>query len=65
MLAKTGDVTGTEGAGYPFVRFFFIFFVLPFCLLHRLYMGMKQVPRIYNGTQRFSPFSSSGIARFP
>ncbi|CAI4523533.1 CNB_1a_G0025400.mRNA.1.CDS.1 [Saccharomyces cerevisiae] len=44
MLAKTGDVVVQK---VPVIRlsvfssFFFFFF--PFCLLHRLYMGMKQV----------------------
>ncbi|CAI7036315.1 ASB_collapsed_G0000980.mRNA.1.CDS.1 [Saccharomyces cerevisiae] len=43
MLAKTGDVVVQK---VPVIRlsvFLHFFFVFPFCLLHRLYMGMKQV----------------------
>ncbi|CAI4242691.1 CRL_G0000910.mRNA.1.CDS.1 [Saccharomyces cerevisiae] len=42
MLAKTGDVVVQK---VPVIRLsvFLHFFCFPFCLLHRLYMGMKQV----------------------
>ncbi|CAI4240114.1 ABH_G0000840.mRNA.1.CDS.1 [Saccharomyces cerevisiae] len=41
MLAKTGDVVVQK---VPVIRLsVFFIFVFPFCLLHRLYMGMKQV----------------------